>query len=120
MSILKKLGKLVTKIIPGGGIIGSLISPERTPEQVESGLAMLDPIAQYNRTMARPRIALSIVYTYLIIILTNVVLFICKQPQVPMPDSLLNAFVISVGAYIGSRGLEKIAESIFKKKKVKK
>ena len=120
MSILKFLGKAVRSIIPFGGVVSEIISPDKTIEEKREGLELLDPIAQYNRTMARPRIALSIVYTYLIIILINVVLFICKQPQVPMPDSLLNAFVISVGAYIGSRGLEKIAESIFKKKKVKK
>ena len=117
MSIFKKIGKLITKIIPGRGIIGELISPERTPEQVQSGLAMLDPIAQYNRTMARPRIALSIVYVYLLGIVTNWILQICGQPPIIIPDILIEFAKVVIGAYIGSRGLEKIAESIFKKKK---
>ena len=116
----KLLGKLVSSFISGGGIISSIISPERSPEQIEQGLAALDPIAQYNRTMARPRIALSIVYVYLLGIVINWILQIFGEPQIIIPDILIEFAKVVIGAYIGSRGLEKIAESIFKKKRKKK
>ena len=125
MSIIKFLGKAVKSIIPGGGIIGSLISPERTPEQVESGLAMLDATAQYNRTMARPRIALTVTYTYVLGIIIQWIQQLCgvaKENLITIPETLLAAFTLAITFYIGSRGVEKVVESItgfIKKKKVK-
>ena len=126
MSILKFLGKVVGSIIPGGGIISSIISPERSPEQVQAGLATLDPIAQYNRTMARPRIALACVYTYLGLSVGNWLIAVSAQifkvplQPVTIPTTLQDFATIAVGAYMGSRGVEKIVSSIFKKKKRKK
>lgn len=126
MSIFKKIGKLVASIIPGGGIIGSLISPGKTPDEVQSGLAMLDPIAQYNRTMARPRIALSIVYAYLlgtIIQWIQQIAGVPKEEIITIPGDLLTFAQVAIGAYIGSRGLEKMVSSVataIKKRRKKK
>jgi len=126
VSILKFLGKAVSSIIPGGGIISSIISPERSPEQVQAGLATLDPIAQYNRTMARPRIALACVYTYLGIEVANWLFAVASQifkfpyTPIPTPPTLEGFATVAVGAYMGSRGIEKVVSSIFKKKKKKK
>ena len=119
----KFLGKLASSLIPGGGIIAEIIAPGKTPEQIAQGLSSLDPIAQYNRTMARPRIALSIVYVYLGGIVIQWIQQLLKVPKpeiIVIPIVLVGFAKIIVGAYIGSRGFEKIAETIFKKKKKRK
>ena len=127
MSILKFLGKAASKLLPfGGGLVADIISPGKTPAQIEAGLASLDPIAQYNRTMARPRIALACVYTYLGIEVGNWLLAVASQvfkfPYIPIPTppTLEGFATVAVGAYMGSRGIEKVVSSIFKKKKKKK
>lgn len=126
MSILKFLGKAVKSFIPFGSAVSEIIAPGKTPEQIEQGLASLDPIAQYNRTMARPRIALACVYTYLGMTVGNWLLAVSAQifkvalQPVPIPGALQDFATIAVGAYMGSRGVEKIVSSIFKKRKRKK
>lgn len=126
MSIFKKIGKLVSKIIPGGGIIADIIAPGKSPAQVEAGLASLDPIAQYNRTMARPRIALTITYTYVLGVIVQWVqqlAGVAKEELITIPDTLLSAFTLAISFYIGSRGVEKVVSSItgfIKKKKRRK
>jgi len=125
---LKFLGKLATKLLPiGGGLVADIISPkDKSPEQIEQGLASLDPIAQYNRTMARPKIALACVYTYLGMVAGNWLLEVISQlfkfpyTKVIIPTTLQDFATIAVGFYMGSRGVEKIVSSIFKKKKRKK
>lgn len=124
----KLLGKLASKLLPiGGGLVADIISPKgKTHEQVEQGLASLDPIAQYNRTMARPKIALACVYTYLGMVAGNWLLEVISQlfkfpfTTIKIPTTLQDFATIAVGAYMGSRGIEKIVSSIFKKKKRKK
>lgn len=122
MNIFKKILKTVTSIIPGGGIVQSIISPDKTPEQVKAGLSTLDPIAQYNRTMARPRIALSSVYVYLGMTVCNWFLETISQlfkftfEAVPVPSTVQDFATIAVGFYMGSRGVEKVFDKIFKKK----
>ena len=127
MSILKFLGNAVKSIIPFGGVVSEIIAPGKTPEQIESGLAMLDPIAQYNRTMARPRMALVITYTFVLGTIIQWVQQLCKVPKeelITMPDALLAAFTLAISFYMGSRGIEKVVSTITgaikKKKKVKK
>ena len=125
---LKFLGKLATKLLPiGGGLVADIISPKnKSPEQIEQGLASLDPIAQYNRTMARPKIALACVYTYLGMVAGNWLLEVISQifkfpyTKVVIPTTLQDFATIAVGFYMGSRGVEKIVSSIFKKKKKRK
>ena len=104
------------------GLTGKLIDPgpSNSPEQVKDGLALLDPIAQYNRTMARPRIAIAIVFTYLggIIIQWIQVLFKAHQVyRIEIPGDLTEFAKIVVGVIVGTRGIEKIVGEIFRGKK---
>lgn len=119
MSILKFLGKAVSKILPfGGGIVADIISPGKSQEEKTEGLSMLDPIAQFNRTMARPRMAIMIVSVYLsgVVIQWAQVLFkVQKAYQIVIPDKLVEFASIIVGAFFVTRGFEKILK-IFKKK----
>lgn len=117
MSLIKKIIKGVSSLVPGGGIIKEILSPDKSPEQIQQGLASLDPIAQYNRTMARPRIALGCVYTYLGLVILEWILETCGVETPTIPDTLKDFATIAVGFYMGSRGVEKVIESIFKKKK---
>ena len=117
---LKLLGKIAGALIPGVGVVGKILAPNNSPEQVKDGLSLLDPIAQYNRTMARPRIAIAIVFTYLggIIIQWVQVLFKIHQAyRVEIPGDLTEFAKIVVGVIVGTRGIEKIVGQIFKGKK---
>ena len=120
MGLFQKLIKGVGSLIPGGGIVSSILAPGKTPEEVSQGLSSLDPIAQYNRTMARPRIALGCVYTYLGLVVLSWLLNAFGQYAPLIPDTLKDFATIAVGFYMGSRGIEKVVTSIFKKKKKKK
>lgn len=119
MSILKFLGKTISKIIPGGGVVSQIIGLDKTPAQVQSGLALLDPIAQYNRTMARPRIAIMIVAVYLTGILVQWGQVLCgvqKAYVIVIPTDLTEFAKIVVTVIVGTRGIEKIVDKIFNKK----
>jgi len=123
MSILKFLGKAVKSIIPGGGLIADIIAPGKTQQEKNEGLAMLAPIAQYNLTMARPWIAKMIVGVYLtgIVIrwLQLLIAWLFKIPNIPLieiPVDLTEFAKIVVGVIVGTRGIEKIVDKIFKKK----
>lgn len=121
MSIFKKVVKLVGSIIPGGGVVAALLSPGKTPEQVAKGLEALDPIAQYNKTLARPRIALVIVYVYVTgvgIQWIQQVLSVDLQQTIVIPVTLIGFAKVVVIAYFGSRGIENIF-GLFKKDKKK-
>lgn len=119
MSILKFLGKAVKSIIPFGGVVSEIIAPGKTQQKKNEGLEMLTPIAQYNRTMARPRIAIGIVAVYLIGILIQwaQVLFKVHQAyRIEIPGDLTEFAKIVVTVIVGTRGVEKIVDKIFKKK----
>lgn len=119
MSIFKKIAKLAAKIIPGGGVVSQIIGLDKTPEQVKTGLELLDPIAQYNRTMARPRIAIGIVAVYLlgILIQWGQVLFqVQKAYRIEIPGDLTEFAKVVVTVIVGTRGIEKIVDKIFSKK----
>ena len=119
MNIFKKLGNLVASIIPGGGLVKNIISPDKTDEQVSRGLSALSDIAQYNKTLARPRIATMIVGTYLLGVIIQWIqqLFkVLEKDLIDIPGTLVKAMTIIVVAYFGSRGFENIFEKIFKKK----
>ena len=119
MSILKFLGKAVKSIIPFGGIVSEIISPDKTIEEKKEGLKLLDPLAQYNRTMARPRIAIGIVAVYLlgIVIQWGQVLFKIEQAyRIIIPSDLTEFAKIVVTVIVGTRGIEKIVDKIFNKK----
>ncbi len=126
MSILKAIGKFASKLIPFGGVVAEIISPDKTQAEKTEGLAMLDPIAQYNRTMARPRIALAITYTFILGTVIQWIQQLCKVPKedlITMPEALLAAFTLAITFYMGSRGLEKIVSTVtgaIKKKRRKK
>ena len=116
---LKLIGKLASAILPGVGVVGKVLAPSNSPEQVKDGLALLDPIAQYNRTMARPRIAIAIVFTYLggIVIQWIQVLFKAHQVyRIEIPGDLTEFAKIVVGVIVGTRGIEKIVGEIFRGK----
>jgi len=122
MGLIKKIIKRVSSLIPGGGVIQSIIGPDRSPQQVKDGLALLDPIAQYNRTMARPRIAIMIVAVYLsgILIQWGQILFgVEKAAVINIPSDLTEFAKIVVTVIVGTRGIEKIVDKIFKKRKEK-
>jgi len=117
----KLIGKLASSVL-GGGVVGQILGLDKTPEQVKSGLELLTPIAQYNRTMARPRIAIAIVFTYLggIIIQWVQVLFKVHQAyRIEIPGDLTEFAKIVVGVIVGTRGIEKIVGKIFDKGKKK-
>jgi len=119
MSIFKKIAKLASKIIPGGGVVAQIIGLDKTPAQIKSGLELLDPIAQYNRTMARPRIAIAIVFTYLGGVVIQWIQVLCgvdKAYQIVIPSQLSEFAVIVVTVIVGSRGIEKIVDKICKRK----
>ena len=116
----KLLGKLASKIIPGVGIVADIIAPGKTQQEKNEGLEMLTPIAQYNRTMARPRIAIGIVAVYLfgIIIQWGQVLFkVHEVYRIIIPSDLTEFAKIVVTVIVGTRGIEKIVDKIFNKKK---
>lgn len=122
MGLFKKIIKGVSSLIPGGGVIQSIIGPDRSPQQVKDGLALLDPIAQYNRTMARPRIAIAIVFTYLGGIIIQWIQKLCGVAQadlITIPEKLVGFATVVVSVIVGSRGIEKIMGKIFKKRKEK-
>ena len=119
MSILKFLGKAVKSIIPFGGVVSEIISPDKTIEEKKEGLELLDPIAQYNRTMARPRIAIMIVAVYLsgILIQWGQILFgVSRDSTIIIPSDLTEFAKIVVTVIVGTRGIEKIVDKIFNKK----
>ena len=114
----KFLGKLASKLIPGG-VVSQIIGLDKTPEQVKAGLELLTPIAQYNLTMARPRIMIAIVYTYLGGIIIRWIQILChvdKTYLIDMPKQLVEFAVVIVGIIAGTRGFEKIVKGIFNKK----
>ena len=116
----KILGKLVGAIIPGVGVVQSILAPGKSSEQVKDGLALLDPIAQYNRTMARPRIAIGIVFVYLfgVIVQWGQKLFGLHQAYlIVIPPELIEFAKIVVSIIVGTRGIEKIVGKIFERKK---
>lgn len=121
---LKLLGKIVKTVLPfGGGIVADIISPNKTMAEKKEGLELLTPIAQYNRTMARPRIAIAIVFTYLGGVVIQWIQVLCgvhKAYQIVIPSQLSEFAVIVVTVIVGSRGIEKIVDKIFKKKDKKK
>lgn len=120
MGLLKKIAKIASSLIPGGGVVSQIIGLDKTPQQVASGLALLDPIAQYNRTMARPRIAIMIVAVYLsgILIQWGQVLFkVAETYRITIPSDLTEFAKVVVTVIVGTRGIEKIVDKIFSKKK---
>jgi len=119
MNIFKKIFKAAGSLIPGVGIVKSIIAPEKSQQEKTDGLAMLDPIAQYNKTMARPRIAIGIVAVYLfgIIIQWAQVLFkVVEANRIVIPSDLTEFAKIVVTVIVGTRGIEKIVGKIFKRK----
>ena len=120
MSILKFLGKVAKTVLPfGGGIVADIISPGKTIAQKKEGMKLLTPLAQYNLTMARPRIMIAIVYTYLggtIIRWIQILCGVQKAYLIDMPEKLVGFAVIVVGIISGTRGVEKIIGKIFKRK----
>lgn len=120
MGLFKKIAKVASSLIPGGGVISQILGTDKTPQQVETGLSLLDPISQYNRTMARPRIAIMIVAVYLsgILIQWGQVLFnVHAAYRVVIPSDLTEFAKIVVTVIVGTRGIEKIVDKIFNKKK---
>lgn len=120
--LFKKIAKIASSLIPGGGVVSQIIGLDKTPQQVESGLALLDPIAQYNKTMARPRIAIMIVAVYLsgILIQWGQVLFKVELAyRIAIPTDLTEFAKIVVTVIVGTRGIEKIVDKIFNKKEKK-
>lgn len=106
----------VMKILPGGGIVKQILAPGKTPEETEIELSKLHPLAQYQKSMARPRIAMGIVAVYLLGITIQWIGQIFGNPEIIiMPPVLIEFAKMILVAYIGSRGIEKVAESIFKK-----
>lgn len=120
---LKFLGKIAKTILPiGGGIVADIIAPGKTQQEKNEGLEMLTPIAQYNRTMARPRIAIGIVAVYLfgILIQWGQVLFkVHEAYRIVIPEDLTEFAKIVVTVIVGTRGIEKIVDKIFNKKRGK-
>ncbi len=125
MSILKFLGKTVSKLIPFGGVVADIIAPGKTQEEKNKGLEMLTPIAQYNRTMARPRIAIMITATFLLGNIIQWIQVLCgvqKAYQIQISSELTNFTTIVVTAIVTGRGIQKIVEvarSVIKKRKKK-
>ena len=120
--LFKKIAKVASSLIPGGGVVSQILGLDKTPEQVASGLALLDPIAQYNKTMARPRIAIMIVAVYLsgILIQWGQVLFkVDAIYRITIPADLTEFAKIVVTVIVGTRGIEKIVDKIFSKKEKK-
>jgi len=120
MSIFKKFFKAAGSLIPGVGIVKSIIAPEKSQQEKTEGLAMLDSIAQYNKTMARPRIAIGIVAVYLfgiIIQWCQVLLKVEAAHRIIIPSDLTEFAKIVVTVIVGTRGIEKIVSKIFGKKK---
>ena len=114
MSILKVAGKLLQG---GASLLGS---EKKTQEEVESELSTLDPKSQYNRTMARPRIALGLVYTLILGVIIRwiqQIFGIHEAYLIDIPDYLISFSKIIVTAYIGSRGIEKVTDFIMGKVK---
>jgi len=119
MSLLKKIFKGVSKLVPFGGIVSDIISPDKSIAEKKEGLELLDPIAQYNRTMARPRIAIGIVFTYLLGTIVQWVQQLCGVHQaylITIPSELTDFAKIVVSVIVGTRGIEKIVGKIFKRK----
>lgn len=121
----KLIGKIASKLIPFGGIVSDIISPEKTQEEKDEGLKMLTPIAQYNRTMARPRIAIMITATFLLGNIIQWIQVLCKVQkayQIEISGELTNFTTIVVTAIVTGRGIQKIVEvakSVIKKRKKK-
>jgi len=118
-SLLKKIFGVVTSIIPGGGIVKEIIAPEKSQQEKNDGLAMLVPLAQYNKTMARPRIAIGIVAVYLFGILiqwAQVLFKVAAANRIIIPSDLTEFAKIVVTVIVGTRGIEKIVGKIFKRK----
>lgn len=122
----KFIGKLASKLIPGGGIIADIIAPGKSQQEKNEGLAMLTPIAQFNLTMARPWIAKMIVGVYLLGIVIKwlqlLISWLLKIPNIPLieiPADLTEFAKVVVTVIVGTRGVEKIVDKIFKKKEKK-
>jgi len=123
MGLLKVAGKVLKA---GANLLGE---KPKTEEEIKSEIALLDPRAQYNRTMARPRVAIIITSTFVIGQVTQWIQVILKTPKEYVIDisAVQEMTLIIVTAYFVSRGFEKITSiakgvgTIFKKKnKVKK
>ena len=118
---LKLLGKIAKIILPiGGGIVADIISPDKTIAEKKEGLELLDPIAQYNRTMARPRIAIGIVFVYLFGVIVQWGQKLCgvhTAYMIAIPPELIEFAKIVVSIIVGTRGIEKIVGKIFDKGK---
>ena len=118
----KFIGKLASKLLPGGGLIADIIAPGKSQQEKNEGLAMLTPIAQFNLTMARPRIMIMIVSVYLSGVVIQWIQILCKVPKeelIGMPTHLEGFAITIVGIIAGTRGFEKIVDKVFKKKEKK-
>jgi len=120
----KFIGKIAKSVLPfGGGIVADILSPDKTIAEKKEGLELLTPLAQYNLTMARPKIMIAIVYTYLggtIIRWIQILCGVQKAYLIDMPEKLVGFAVIVVGIISGTRGVEKIFDKIFRKKEKNK
>lgn len=107
------LKKLVGNLAKAGGKL--LAGKEKTKEDIDLELSQLEPRAQYNRTMARPRIAMALVGTLILGVLIQWVQQIFKVPPeeiITIPKYIVTFSKIVVSAIIGSRGLEKIIRKV--------
>jgi len=108
MSILGFLGKVGKTA--GSLLIGKTIAP--TPESIElkkQGLELLTPRAQFWTSIARPTISMALVGTLVLGTLIQFGQQLFKAEFIiTIPMYMIDFTKIIVGAYIGSRGIEKI------------
>ena len=115
---LKKLVKAAGKIITGaGGILAGKKGEEllRDHPELYNALAGLHPATQFLKSITRPTITLSLVFTLILGIVIQWIQQLTGVPTVEcivIPKYLVSFNKIVVSAYIGSRGLEKIIGKI--------
>jgi len=114
MGLLKVAGKVLKA---GANLLGEKPKTEEEKKEVEFNLSTLDPKAQYLKSVARPVIAISLVGLFVLGILIQWTQQIFNAEYlISIPKEVITFAKIVVSAYIGSRGVEKVFDTLVGKK----
>ena len=98
-------------------VLAKIVNRPKTKDEVTFELSTLDPKAQYLTSITRPVISISLVYVLIIGVFIQWIQQMLNVPdiyRIEIPKYIINFSKIIVGAFVGSRGIEKIVKEIFK------
>lgn len=105
---------ILKTILQAGGSL--LLGKDKTPEEVEFNLSTLDKKSQYLKSVARPVILISIVFTLILGVIIQWLQQVFKAEYIiVIPVYFYDLTEKIVLLMIGGRSLEKIIKGVLKK-----